>query len=371
MSFGRKQVVAAVAGLALLAACKDSQGPGSLSDPAAVSAELASMDSAFAGPAFQSFAELAPLITPAAGGALARASVIVDGSTPELQREPAYVWGVRRANAWRQLVPQVAALSAGPIIPDPILGTSFEWDTASNAYVATSRAGAPTNGVRFYVYAINSITHQPVEPVTEVGYVDLMDESAGSTLKLHIQVKGTGGTPTYLDYTATIVTGSSRFTATVNGSLTNGLTGLNDKTLTFTLTFDVTQTAVTAGASFDLNNPAVGVDVWERITVGQNGLNVTEDFRFTRPGEMVRITGTVALQFTQTGLLITGDVVVTVNGGIFARLHVSGETQQWTKWDNSPLTADELQALRDLFGGIERFFDFLEHLLDPLEDLIA
>jgi hypothetical protein len=113
------------------------------------------------------------------------------------------------------------------------------------------------------------------------------------------------------------------------------------------------------------------VDVSERITVSQSGLNVTEDFRFTRPGEVVRLTGNLGLQFTATGLLINGDVVVTVNAGIFARLHVSGETQQWAKHDNSPLTADELQALRDLFVGIERFFDFLEHLLDPLEDLIA
>jgi hypothetical protein len=370
MTFRRSHLVA-VAGLALLAACKDSQAPGSLSDPAAVTAELASMDSAFGAAAFQSYAELAPLIQPAAGGALARAAIVVEGSTPQLERAPGYLWATRRANAWRQLVPQVAELTSGPIIPDPILGTSFEWDTAGDVYVATSRTGAPTNGVRFYLYSINPLTHQPTEPLAEVGYVDLMDESSGNTLRLHIQIKGSGGTPTYLDYVATIVSTTTRFTATINGTLTNGLVGVTNKTVTFNLSFDVTQSAITANASFDLNSPAVGVDVTERITANQNGLTVNIDFRFSRPGELVRVMGSVALRFVENGLEIVGDIVVTVNGGIYARLHVEGEAEQWRRHDNTTLSADELLAMQNMFGAVEHFFQFIQQVVQPMDELIT
>jgi len=372
MSF-RRLSLSAVAGLALLAtsACKD-QGPGFLSDPAAMSAELAAVDSSFSAAAFQSFTQVAPLITPTAGGALARAAIVVEGSTPELVKEPAYLSGAIRANAWRQLVPEVASLSSGPIIPDPVLGQTFEWDTLSNAYAATSRTGAPTNGVRFILYAVNSITGQPTEPVVEVGFVDLMDESSGNTLRLHVQVKGAGGTPTYLDYTATIVSNNSAtFTATVNGSLSNGAPGLELKTLTFNLSFQVTATAVTSSSSFDLNNPSVGVDVYERLTLTQSGIRVTVDFRFTRPGELVRITGTVTLAASQNIFTVTGDLIVTVNGGIFARLHTDGQTEQWTKHDGTALTADEQEALVNLFNAMERFFDLVTNLLEPVDDLIS
>ena len=110
MSFSRTYLFAAVAGSALLAACKD-QGPGSLSDPAAVSAELAQVQGAFSAPAFQSYSALAQMITPTAGGLLSRAALVVEGSTPEMVREPAYLRGANRANAWRKLVPEVASLS--------------------------------------------------------------------------------------------------------------------------------------------------------------------------------------------------------------------------------------------------------------------
>jgi hypothetical protein len=98
---------------------------------------------------------------------------------------------------------------------------------------------------------------------------------------------------------------------------------------------------------------------------------VSEDFRFARPGELVRVSGSVALVPVNNELTITGDLAVTVNGGIFARLHTTGGTAQWTKHDGTPLTADELAALDRLWVALGRFFDFLADLLDPLDDLIT
>lgn len=371
MSLRRLQAFALGTVLVLGAACQD-QGPGSLSDPSAMSAELEAVDSAFGSAAFASYAEVAPLITPTAGGALRRAAVIVEGSTPTLRAEPPYLRGAKRADAWRQLVPYVADLSAGPIIPDPITGTTFEWDVDADAYVATTRTGAPANGVRFILYAVNSITHQPIEPVVEVGLVDLMDESTTGSLRLHIRVQGVDGTPTYLDYTAAIVAGSTSFTATVNGSLSNGLAAAALKTLTYNVAFQVSQNAVTENASYDLNNPSVSVDVSLRLTASASGIGVAVDFRFARPGELVRLTGNVTLTAVGDELVVSGAVTVTVNGGIYARATIlAGAEPQWVRHDGTALDAAELAALGRLFHAVERFFDFTTDLLDPVDELIA
>ena len=371
MFWRRIHVVAVSALLVLSAACED-EGPGSLSDPSAMSAELEAVDSAFAASAVQSYAEVSALVAPVAAGALRSAAVIVEGSTPTLRREPAYLRGTTRADAWRQLVPHLAELSAGPIIPDPVMGTTFEWDIATDAYVGTARTGAPANGVRFILYGVNPITHQPIEPLVEVGLVDLMDESTTGNLRLHIRVQGVGGTPTYLDYTAAIVAGSSSFTATVNGFLSNGLAPAALKTLTFNVQFQVSQTQVTENASYALNNPTVSVDVYLRVTGSPSGLNVSVDFRFSRPGEVVRLTGNVSLTGQGDELVVSGSVVVRVNGGIFARASIAaGAEPVWVRHDGTPLNAEELAALERLFHAVERFFEFTTDMLDPIEALIA
>jgi hypothetical protein len=368
----RRMHVAAVSALLVLSAACEDQGPGSLSDPSAMSAELEAMDSAFSAAAVQSYGEVAALIAPTAGGALSRAAVVVEGSTPTLRYEPVYLRGTKRADAWRQLVPQVAALSTGPIIPDPILGSTFEWDVDADQYVVTARTGAPANGVRFILYGVNPITETPIEPLVEVGLVDLMDESTTGNLRLHIRVQGLGGTPTYLDYTAGIIATSTSFTATVNGSLSNGLAAAALKTLTFNMSFQVSQNVVTESASYDLNNPSVSVDVFQRLTASQAGITVSVDFRFARPGELVRLLATMTLAAVGDELVVSGTVVVTVNSGIFARATAApGQEPVWVRHDGTPLNADELGALQRLFNAVARFFDFTTDLLDPMDELIA
>ena len=362
---------AAFMALAMVAAACEDQGPGSLSDPAAVTAELQAVDSVFGSATFQSYSELSWLITPTAGGALRNAAVVVEGSTPALRNDPTYVRGTKRADAWRQLVPQMAELSSGPIIPDLLYGTTFEWDVNTDTYVATSRTGAPSNGVRFILYAVSSITLTPVEPLVEVGLVDLMDESTLNSLRLHIRVQGVGGTPTYLDYTAAIVSNATSFTATVNGSLSNGLAGAALKTLTFNVSFQVTQSGVTENASYDLNNPSVSVDVYLRLTASQSGFTVSLDFRFARPGELVRLLATINFSGVGNVLTVTGTITVTVNDGIYARATATGDADPvWVRHDGSQLDAAELLALAGLFDAAGRFMLFTTDLLNPVNELI-
>jgi hypothetical protein len=225
--------------------------------------------------------------------------------------------------------------------------------------------------VRFILYGIDPLTTLPIEPLVEVGYVDLMDESAGNTVQLHIQVVGASGAPTYLDYTATVIAGTTTFTATVNGTLSNGLTAAAERTLDFTLTFQVNASSVVANSSYNLNNPSVGIDAYERLTATTSGIRVDVDFRFRRPGEVVRVFGAVAIAGSGNTITITGNLTVTVNGGIFARLQTDGQNDTWTKHDGSPLTAEELTALQNLFDAMGRFFTFVADLVSPLDQVIA
>src|SRR6185503_5521792 len=102
-----------------------------------------------------------------------------------------------RSLALRQLVPNFAALS--PLIfPDSLNGAVFTWSTSSGTYVHTG-SGGPANGIQFRLYAVD-LSGQPVLPLTEIGYVDLLDETVGGTARLHIQVKNVASSITYLDY---------------------------------------------------------------------------------------------------------------------------------------------------------------------------
>ena len=66
------------------------------------------------------------------------------------------------------------------VLPAEVLGKTFEYNSGTAQYEATERAGAPANGVRFILYAINPVTQVPVEPLTEAGYADVLDESTAT-----------------------------------------------------------------------------------------------------------------------------------------------------------------------------------------------
>ena len=79
--------------------------------------------------------------------------------------------------------------ASGPIVPVDYLGRTYVPGIDGYEYDA-ARTGAPANGVRFILYEVGPITREP--GATEIGYVDLLDES--STLAYVIRVLAvTGG----------------------------------------------------------------------------------------------------------------------------------------------------------------------------------
>ncbi|HET7248727.1 MAG TPA: hypothetical protein VFI79_02705 [Gemmatimonadales bacterium] len=306
------------AALLVAAACNsDSTGPATLSNPQATIAAVAALDSAFNTATLASFGALSGSIgSTAATAALARAGTIVRATVPH----PATTGVAAEAAAVKQLSGLRAlnlspANPQGPVINDTLYGSIYTYDTSWQAYVRSATTGGPANGVRFILYAINPLTGNIATPLSPVGQTDLLDESVGTTAKLHIIVTGNGGTPTYLDYTAALTFSQTSLVATLDGSLTNALGGGANKTLQFSVNATFTLTTITVHGTYSLNNPAVTItlDAADKQVTPTD--SVTLAFKFTRQGEAITFSG---LLVTTSDVVDTVDATIKVNGQPYA-----------------------------------------------------
>jgi len=188
--------------LALLAAaCSDnSVAPKSPADPQATAAELAALGTVFNAAPLQSLSSVSGSITPSSAPA-PLAALTLAGSTNPLDHSTRLQPYARRIDAARVfarlLKPEMSVNAVAALFPPAFVGKTFEWDFTTLQYDTTARTGAPSNGVRFILYAIDPLTLQPAgpDPGTEVGYVDLKDEGSASQPKVHVIVAGVVARP--------------------------------------------------------------------------------------------------------------------------------------------------------------------------------
>ena len=251
----------------LAAACKDSIGPKSLADPQATTAQMATLDTLFDISALNSFSALSGEIAPVAPARVATLRALAAVSNP-LARTSAlrpYVQGAEAAQTVRRLLPTLTDANAAALFPPEVVGKTFEWNDTTNMYRPTARAGAPSTGVRFILYAVDPFTSLPVVPLVEVGYVDLDDESTASVAKVHVTVAGVGGVPVYVDYVVTLSGSESSARITSTGYITNGA-GSPD-TLRFngviSASGNQTSATVTQDVTLDVNSRDVHVRLSE------------------------------------------------------------------------------------------------------------
>lgn len=98
-------------------------------------------------------------------------------------------------------------------LPTSVRGRTLFWD-AVEGYVPGSRSGAPSNGVRMVLYRMDPYTGYPSSPLTEVGYLDLIDAdfSGGEAIRV-VAVRTSGPDRVIADY---------RVQLTWNGTADNG-----------------------------------------------------------------------------------------------------------------------------------------------------
>lgn len=339
-----------------LAGCGDS-GPDVPFNPTGTSEDVLAVNAAFDSPTFTSFSSLSPLFDAALGGA-----PLVTASASAFNFRGATTGRELRAAAARS-AKRLAAIANGTLsassaaIPAEFAGKTFEYSGGS--YAPGTRTGAPANGVRFLLYAINPVTLLPVEPLQEVGYVELTDLSEASTRAARVTV--VSGATTYLDYTVTATATAHSGQVHVTGFVTDGTTRaeINLRStvteaagLTLLYTLAVPQRDVSIG----LTMTATGLDP-ESGTIGIN-------LGMSGPHGSISMSG----QFSPTG----GTLTVSVNGHLFATITITGAgAPVITGADGQPLTDEDVEAFRSIFEITGEAFTSFDAMVIPVSVFLA
>jgi hypothetical protein len=361
------------------AACSDNAvAPKSPADPQATAAELAALGSVFNAAPLQSLSSVSGSISPTAPAPMsALALAAVANPLHHSTRLEPYARRIDAARVFSTLLkPEMSVNAAAALFPPALVGKTFEWDFTAQQYDTTARAGAPSNGVRFILYAIDPLTGDPVAPApgTEVGYIDLKDEGSISQPKVHVIVAGVGGAPVYVDYTVSI-SSQSQAQAKINtaGYITNGA-GSSDS-LRFngaiTLSASTTSISVTEDVSFDVNSHDIHVRNWQRVTITQSGntfaISLRLSFRFEHAGEVLTLEGN--LNADQATGDVSGTVTSKVDGGLYATCSIVGTSNSYTLTcqgaDADGLSADDNAALDALGEAASSVTATFEGILAP------
>lgn len=362
-----------VLGFAGAGACKDSPTPTDFTDPVAISANLAAVDSTFDNDVYRSFSGATLQLDVAAAPALRPSAALLAMVPPKLQQSGARIFlpNLILANRLQQALPNLSvAATQGRIIPDSVYGRVFQWDTTLNQYTWQDSVVAGLNGVRFVLYA-NDLGGSVIEPVTAIGTLDIIDESTPSKLQLEVLVKDIAGTTTYVDYTGALQVGTTSATATVTGFISNGKTAGDNKTLSFNQTFAVKPGGATVNATFTLNNPVITLSMYESVGFTDPNIVITADFRLMQNGETIRTVGRITLNTSTDSTSI--HVAVSLDGHPVASIEgdPSSVGTQWVDAGGEPLTVDDLAALDHLFDVWERFQEAVNGLFAPISTFAA
>ncbi|HEY7480094.1 MAG TPA: hypothetical protein VH680_06255 [Gemmatimonadales bacterium] len=347
-----KASIAALALTALVIGCGgDSTAPDAPFDPAGTSSDIAAIDASFESPATAGFAAASGSISTVLGGSPAALAVkamptksLIAGGKKGVSHYATTV-----AKAYRQPSGNGAAYVTAASIPAEYLGVTFTYNVDTDQYEASEVTGAPENGVRFLVYAVNPISGLIIEPLVEVGYADIVTTESASAVTVRVELVSAG--VTYLDYLVGVTGSTNSATVSVSGYVSNG-----DDRVNFDLDTHLTSTALTAD--------------YVLIVPTRNGFRMDFEGTITETSSNSRLEargahGTVVVTGEHAGT--SGTFEVTVNGDLFATIeYTQGQEPVITGADGQPLTEQELEALGNVFEVFIEGFDFVEDLVDPL-----
>jgi hypothetical protein len=248
------------------------------------------------------------------------------------------------------------------IIAGGIRGTTFVYDAASHHYVAApARSGAPANGVRYILYAVNPLDHSVVAG-TEIGYADLTDEgdSTANTATLHLQA--VSNAVTFVDYRVGLVGAPDSAKVGVTGAFFDGA-----KHLTFDLQAQGAHSLVQDSQ-----------EVHAHLRVPEDAFELTSAARAT--SDLVHATQHVDDAITVNDHVIvvaadhagdTAQASVGVDGRPFAQVNASSSAIVIVGADGKPLPADQRETLGQVFGMFDAVGAALTRLLAPVNVMFA
>lgn len=353
ISFRPHVLAFALAGLLGATACSDSTAPGAPFDATTVAADVAVLENLLSLDELSSFEAMSGFFnvgsgSPAAAVSSARAFLA--------DRGPAHVVARRTAVA----ASTVISADRGPSldgIPASVRGKTFVFDESQWQYVPSSRTGAPANGVRFILYAIDPLSGAPVVS-SEVGYADLIDLGSTST-SAAMRLKVVGGNTTYLDYGFSASATQTSATMGVDGFVTDGSTRLD---FDIDAAFAMSAQSATATVNFDFDVPS------EEIAIdGAVQINL-DDSNGSGSATMTVVSGGTTIRYVMSGSDDAISATVHINGGLFARISGSPDDPTVTGAGGAALTAEEAAVLVDLFEIVDDALSLLGDLTTPFDD---
>lgn len=351
-SFLRPFVAAAT--LAAATACSDGGTAPVPLDPAGLQTDLVAATSAGSAPATESFATIGWAISDALGGGMS--AVVALPAT--LLKDPT---AQKLDGATLQLA-RAAGGDEAATIPAEALGVTFEYDVTLDQYVPGDRPGAPANGVRFVLYAVDPVTESVVEPLVETGYAEITRTVTDSRATARVQVfSGTANVTKVLDYAATV-----RGTLTVPELSVTGFARNASDSLAFALSSSVNLSSESISINWRAAVPSRGLVTRLEQTIG-GGENPTISINSviaSRNGR-VSLSGNI-------GLMGTGTLTVKVNGDTFATITMNGVEGEPTiaGAGGQPLTPEEEAMLEQIFEWFGEAFSWFSELLTPVGPLL-
>ena len=240
-----------------------------------------------------------------------------------------------------------------PLISESGRGTTFVYDTLSAGYVPRfGRPGAPENGVRFILYAVDPLTGAP-EVSAEIGHADLFDLGSASGPEVALQFIVVTEGDVFLDYSVTAVGDQSGGAVSIDG-----LAGRASDKFAFSVEAHVSSADATTatGVRFEIDIPeqsfAVRADL-ASIDAGE-GESGSADLRVRYLGTTIRIQMDGGVGGAESSFLVNGELFATATrtaGGVIVR-----------GADGEPLSSQEVQALQ----AVLRLADGLSHMFGEL-----
>ena len=359
LHLAKRSIPAVVAVCMALTGC-GSSGPDVPFNPAGTTADLGAVNSTFGSSTFASFSTFSPLFD----AALAPAVPVVSATAAALDIRATTKEGMQAAAARsaQRLAPlmssasRIAMSTSAAAVPAEAAGKTFVY--SGGTYVMSDLAGAPANGVRFILYAVDPVTRAPVEPVVETGHVDLIDLSSGSTSAARVRVFS--GEVEYLNYTVSVVSTVSGGRISVIGFVTDGTNQANIN-LRATLTANAGLT-LTYGLDVPTRDFSIDLSLTSSLADPQSStIGISLDVR--GGNGWIQMSG----QFDQTG----GTLNVSVSGHHFATIAQTGiGAPVITGADGLPLADEDIAALEGIFEMTNGAFTSFDQLFLPVAAFI-
>ena len=324
--------------------------------PAASAADLQVVQGAFAASVFESLALSSEDF-----------NLVPDPPPPAVALLQASVAAASAGSHWEAAAAAEAFAAAGPA-SGPLLPVDFRgrtYDRGVDGYRHNlERTDAPVNGVRFILYEVDPATHIP--GTTEIGYVDLLDESTDLAYVARVVVV-TGGV-VRINYTVSAVVGTQTLGFTVSGFIGDGT---NQIDVYLSMTFVHALPVSTATVEHRISVPSRGFEVNATVVFEFNDetLQGSADVNATFMQSHHTVTVTGVMTFSEGDLPTeAGSFEIHVDGQLFATVTVdvtaNGETITVQNATGGELTSTEAQHVRTIFHGLEEMFD------DKFEDFI-